>query len=65
MREAAATLREVGLEPLMASAIADRHAWVADLAQRGTFAGADPEAGWRGLADLIDAQRVPRANEAK
>jgi 3-hydroxyisobutyrate dehydrogenase-like beta-hydroxyacid dehydrogenase len=65
MREAAATLREVGLEPLMASAIADRHAWVADLAQRGTFAGADPQAGWRGLADLIDAQRMTRADEAK
>jgi len=53
MREAAAAVREVGLEPLMAGAIADRQAWVAELARLDTFAGADPEAGWRGLADRI------------
>ena len=65
MREAAATVREVGLEPFLASAIADRHAWVADLAQSGTFAGADPAAGWRGLADRIDPEGVPGTDEAK
>ena len=34
MREAAVSVREVGLEPLMTSAIVARQAWVADLAQQ-------------------------------
>ena len=59
MREAAAAIREVGLEPFMADAIADRHAWVAELARLGTFAGAEPESGWRGLADRIDPGQEP------
>ena len=59
MREAAAAVREVGLEPFMADAIADRHAWVAELARLGTFAGAEPESGWRGLADRIDPGQEP------
>jgi 3-hydroxyisobutyrate dehydrogenase-like beta-hydroxyacid dehydrogenase len=53
MREAAATVREIGLEPLMASAIADRHAWVAALAEADVFANAPRDAGWRELADRI------------
>ena len=52
MREAAATVREAGLEPLMAAAIADRQAWVADLARAGVF-GDEEAAGWRTLADRI------------
>jgi 3-hydroxyisobutyrate dehydrogenase-like beta-hydroxyacid dehydrogenase len=60
MREAAATVREGGLEALMTDAIADRQEWVANLAQRGTF-GATPEKDdWRTLAD-----RVPPADSAK
>jgi 3-hydroxyisobutyrate dehydrogenase-like beta-hydroxyacid dehydrogenase len=50
MREAAATVREIGLEPLMASAIAERQQWVADLAQEGTFEGVG-EKDWRDYAD--------------
>jgi 3-hydroxyisobutyrate dehydrogenase-like beta-hydroxyacid dehydrogenase len=55
MREAAATVREIGIEPFLASAIADRQAWVAELARLGAFAAADPKSGWRGMADCIDA----------
>jgi predicted DNA binding protein len=53
MREAAATVREIGLEPLMASAIADRQASVAALAEAGVFADAPRDASWRELADHI------------
>ena len=53
MREAAASVREVGLEPLMTSAIAARQAWVADLAQSGTFGEAPGNLAWRDLADRI------------
>jgi 3-hydroxyisobutyrate dehydrogenase-like beta-hydroxyacid dehydrogenase len=55
MREAAATVREAGLEPVMAAAIAERHAFVAHLAECGAFAALDPDAtGWRELADAIE-----------
>jgi 3-hydroxyisobutyrate dehydrogenase-like beta-hydroxyacid dehydrogenase len=57
MREAAATVREVGLEPFMAGAIADRQAWIAELARGGTFARANPAAGWRECADAIGPKR--------
>jgi hypothetical protein len=60
MREAAATVREAGLEPLMASAIADRQAWVAELARRGTFGEGPPKAPWRLFAD-----RIPRTPDAE
>jgi 3-hydroxyisobutyrate dehydrogenase-like beta-hydroxyacid dehydrogenase len=53
MREAAITVREMGLESLMATAAADRQAWVAALALEGTFAGSPADAGWRALADRI------------
>ena len=55
MREAAATVREVGLDPFMASAIADRQQWVADLAQAATFADAPKDDAWRAQVD-----RIPR-----
>jgi 3-hydroxyisobutyrate dehydrogenase-like beta-hydroxyacid dehydrogenase len=56
MREAAVAVSEVGLEPLMTSAIAARQAWVADLAQCGTFGEAPGNLAWRDLADrtLVD-----------
>ena len=41
---------QIGLEPLMASAIAERQQWVADLAQEGTFEGVS-EKDWRDYAD--------------
>ena len=53
MREAAATVREAGLEPFMASAIADRHAWLAALTAAGVFADLPPDASWREFADQI------------
>jgi hypothetical protein len=57
MREAAATVREAGLTPFMASAIADRQQWVADLARAATFAGAAKDEAWRTQAD-----RIPRGD---
>jgi len=59
MREAAATVREVGLEPFMARAIADRQAWVAALAKAGVFAESASNAGWREFADRIAREEDP------
>lgn len=54
MREAAATVREAGLEPWSAAGTAERQAWMADLADAGVFAGSDPvRGGWRGEADRV------------
>jgi len=63
MREAAVTVRESGLEPLMATATAERQAWLAALvAARGP--GLPRSAPWRDWADWITritlpASRVP------
>jgi 3-hydroxyisobutyrate dehydrogenase len=54
MREAAATVGEIGLQPFMASAIADRQAWMAALAKAGVFGKLPRDAGWRDCADLIE-----------
>jgi 3-hydroxyisobutyrate dehydrogenase-like beta-hydroxyacid dehydrogenase len=54
MREAAVTVGEAGLEPLMAAATAGRQAWVAELARTGTFAGlSSSSAAWRDYADAV------------
>jgi len=53
MREAAATVREIGLDPFMASAIAQRHQWVADVAASGAFETLAEEAAWRDFADCV------------
>jgi 3-hydroxyisobutyrate dehydrogenase-like beta-hydroxyacid dehydrogenase len=53
MREAAATVREGGLEPFMANAIADRQAWMAALAAAAVFADTPGDASWREFADRI------------
>jgi 3-hydroxyisobutyrate dehydrogenase-like beta-hydroxyacid dehydrogenase len=54
MREAAATVREAGLEPWSAGGTAERQAWVADLAEARVFDGSDPvRTGWRAEADRI------------
>lgn len=58
MAEAARTVAEVGLEPLSASGTAERQAWVADLADAGTFGprtdrGFARSADWRAEADRI------------
>jgi 3-hydroxyisobutyrate dehydrogenase-like beta-hydroxyacid dehydrogenase len=39
MREAAVTVREAGLDPFSATGAAERHTWVADLADAGLFTG--------------------------
>ena len=58
MREAAATVREAGLQPWSAAATAERQTWVADLADEGIFGkrghksfGASQD--WRTEADRI------------
>ena len=53
MREAAATVDEIGLQPFMASAIADRQGWVAALAKAGVFEKLPRDADWRACADRI------------
>ncbi len=55
MREAAHTVREAGpgFDPLMASAIADKQQWVADLASTGVFAGLGKDARWQDYADRL------------
>lgn len=61
MCEAAATVREAGFEPLMASAIADRQAWMAALAAGGAFADLSRDAAWRTFADRIPREDAPDA----
>jgi 3-hydroxyisobutyrate dehydrogenase-like beta-hydroxyacid dehydrogenase len=53
MREAAVTVRDVGIAPRMATATADVQAWVTTLRSEGVFANASPDANWRELADCI------------
>ena len=58
MREAAVTVGEVGLLPWSAAGTAERQAWVAELAERGTFgprdgAGFARSPDWRPEADRI------------
>jgi len=53
MRESAVTMRDAGLTPFMASAIADRQQWMADLARDGTFGQATKDTPWRDHADAI------------
>jgi 3-hydroxyisobutyrate dehydrogenase-like beta-hydroxyacid dehydrogenase len=53
MRESARTVGEAGMEPLMASAIADKQQWVADLARAGVFADLPPDARWQDYADRV------------
>ena len=62
MREAAATVRDAGLEPWSAAGTAERQASIADLADAHVFDGSDPaRRGWRGEADrLLDAVKSGR-----
>jgi 3-hydroxyisobutyrate dehydrogenase-like beta-hydroxyacid dehydrogenase len=62
MREAANTVREAGFEPWMATAIADKHQWVADQAKAGVFQDLPKGARWQEYADrLLDTDRHSRA----
>ncbi len=53
MREAANTVREAGFDPFMASAIADKQQWVADLAKAGVFDDVAKDAKWQDYADKL------------
>ncbi len=53
MHEAARTVREAGVEPLMASAIAHKQASVAAMAREGVFAGLPRDAPWQDYADRL------------
>jgi 3-hydroxyisobutyrate dehydrogenase-like beta-hydroxyacid dehydrogenase len=60
MREVANTVREAGFEPFMASAIAQKHDWMAAQARSGHFASLGPHPHWQAYAD-----RLLAANDAK
>ena len=53
MREAAATVREAGFEPLMTAAIADKQDWVSRQAREGVFEGVDARDPWEAYADRL------------
>jgi 3-hydroxyisobutyrate dehydrogenase-like beta-hydroxyacid dehydrogenase len=56
MREVAVTVKEIGLEPLLASAIAERQDWMAKQKERAGLAQIAKGANWRAYADrLLDA----------
>lgn len=53
MRESAATVREAGIEPRMASATAELQGWFAALRADGAFDGLPKDASWQDMADRI------------
>ena len=53
MQEAAQTVREAGFEPVMASAIAEKHGWMAAKARAGVFADLPEPAAWQAFADRL------------
>jgi 3-hydroxyisobutyrate dehydrogenase-like beta-hydroxyacid dehydrogenase len=53
MRESAATVREAGFPPFMATAIAEKQAWVAALAAEGRFDGLPKDAPWEAYATRL------------
>jgi 3-hydroxyisobutyrate dehydrogenase-like beta-hydroxyacid dehydrogenase len=60
MRESAQTVKEAGFPPFMASAIADKQDWVAQMARDGVFEGVAPNAAWEEYADRIIARTTPQ-----
>jgi len=46
-------VHEASMEPLMASAIAAKQQWVADLAREGVFHGLPKDARWQDYADRV------------
>jgi 3-hydroxyisobutyrate dehydrogenase-like beta-hydroxyacid dehydrogenase len=57
MREVANTIREAGFEPLMASAVAEKHDWVAKQARQGMFDDLGGAPVWEDYADRLLAAR--------
>ena len=62
MREVAVTVREAGLDPWMASAIAERQDFMAR--RKADFAGIAKDANWREYADRLLAARPAKARDA-
>jgi len=61
MREVAQTLRDIGMEPVMASAIAERQQWLVDqLAAKGLGFDRDQLFSWRALADKLEEHNEGR-----
>ncbi len=58
VREVAQTVREVKLDPWSANGTAERHAWVADLADTGVFGRKDGESFARSKDWRIEADRI-------
>ena len=56
MFEAANTVEEAGIPPLMGTAIAQKQDWVARMAREGVFEGIDAKAPWQDYADRIIAK---------
>jgi 3-hydroxyisobutyrate dehydrogenase-like beta-hydroxyacid dehydrogenase len=63
MREAARTVQEAGFLPFMATAIAQKHDWMAAHARDGHFAALGKQADWQIYADRLLAARGPAAND--
>ncbi|MDG5977639.1 6-phosphogluconate dehydrogenase [Hydrogenophaga taeniospiralis CCUG 15921] len=63
MREVANTVCEAGFEPFMASAIAEKHDWMAAQARAGLFADLGKSPPWQAYADRLLAHRAPAAND--
>ena len=59
MREVANTVREAGFEPVMASAIAEKHDWMAAQARAGRFADLGKSPHWADCADRLIAAHPP------
>lgn len=57
MREAAATVKDAGIEPRMASATAELQAWFGELRAQGAFDGIGGDAAWLEMADRVAAER--------
>jgi 3-hydroxyisobutyrate dehydrogenase-like beta-hydroxyacid dehydrogenase len=53
MREVAVTVREIGLEPLLASATAERQDWMARWKDEAGLAAVAKDANWRAYADRL------------
>lgn len=53
MRESANTVLEAGFTPFMATAISEKHDWVAQQSRAGVFAGLGKEARWQDYADRL------------
>jgi 3-hydroxyisobutyrate dehydrogenase-like beta-hydroxyacid dehydrogenase len=53
MREAARTVEETGIAPILSQAIADKQQWVAELAAARVFDGVRQGDGWQAYADRV------------